>query len=446
MASTLPPKDRYWAVWLAFFVLGVGTLLPWNFFITANKYFEERLAGEVEARGGNSSEGPRPLTPLQRSFSNAMTLCAMLPMLVFTCLTSFLHARVSQRVRVLSGLVAILLLFVVTAALVRVASLDSRPSLFFSITMASIVLINSFGAVLQGSLFGLVGLLPVPYTTALMSGQGIAGVFAALSMISAMISGAQEERDSVFGYFVTACVVTLVAIVAYLSLSHLEFARYYLTPCRDLDGNPGLISPDERDREGLSGVGVMMVEEPSPASRSALKMSVVQVFFKIWPMAICVCLVYTVTLAVFPAVTAGVQSSSQDPTWRRFFVPVWCFLFFNILDWAGRSATAVFMISSSWLPPVLVCARSLFIPLFMLCNASPDSRSLPVLFHHDAAYIVFMILFAFSNGYLASLFVCFGTMRLSGPDSETAGTVMMFFLSLGLALGAASSFVFRALL
>ncbi|CAN0410883.1 unnamed protein product [Lampetra planeri] len=430
MDACVAPETSYWAVWLAFFVLGVGTLLPWNFFITANKYFEERLAGEVEARGGNSSEGPRPLAPLQRSFSNAMTLCAMVPMLVFTCLTSFLHARVPQRVRVLSGLVAILLLFVVTAALVRVASLDSRPSLFFSITMASIVLINSFGAVLQASLFGLVGLLPVPYTTALMSGQGIAGVFAALSMISAMI-WAQEERDSVFGYFVTACVVTLVAIVAYLSLSHLVSSRS---------------RADERDRDGLSGVGVMMVEEPSPASRSALKMSVVQVFFKIWPMAICVCLVYTVTLAVFPAVTAGVQSSSQDPTWRRFFVPVWCFLFFNILDWAGRSATAVFMISSSWLPPVLVCARSLFIPLFMLCNASPDSRSLPVLFHHDAAYIVFMTLFAFSNGYLASLFVCFGTMRLSGPDSETAGTVMMFFLSLGLALGAASSFVFRALL
>lgn len=30
-------------------------------------------------------------------------------------------------------------------------------------------------------------------------------------------------------------------------------------------------------------------------------------------------------------------------------------------------------------------------------------------------------------------------------EAETAGTIMAFFLSLGLALGAASSFIFRAL-
>lgn len=28
---------RYKAVWLIFFVLGLGTLLPWNFFITATQ-------------------------------------------------------------------------------------------------------------------------------------------------------------------------------------------------------------------------------------------------------------------------------------------------------------------------------------------------------------------------------------------------------------------------
>jgi len=37
-------------------------------------------------------------------------------------------------------------------------------------------------------LFGLAGMLPASYTTPIMSGQGLAGTFAALSMICALAS------------------------------------------------------------------------------------------------------------------------------------------------------------------------------------------------------------------------------------------------------------------
>lgn len=46
----------------------------------------------------------------------------------------------------------------------------------------------AFGAVLQGSLFGMAGLLPASYTTPIMSGQGLAGSFAAFAMICAIAS------------------------------------------------------------------------------------------------------------------------------------------------------------------------------------------------------------------------------------------------------------------
>lgn len=55
----------------------------------------------------------------------------------------------------------------------------------------------------------------------------------------------------------------------------------------------------------------------------------------------------------------------------------------------------------------MVAARMVFIPLFMLCNVQPRSH-MPVFFHHDAWYISFIILFSISNGYLASLCMCFG--------------------------------------
>ncbi len=49
----------------------------------------------------------------------------------------------------------------------------------------------AFGAVLQGSLFGLVGMLPQKYSAVFMSGQGLGGTFAALAMIFAIASETQ---------------------------------------------------------------------------------------------------------------------------------------------------------------------------------------------------------------------------------------------------------------
>lgn len=46
----------------------------------------------------------------------------------------------------------------------------------------------AFGAILQSSLFGLAGLLPASYTAPVMSGQGLAGTFAALAMIFSIAS------------------------------------------------------------------------------------------------------------------------------------------------------------------------------------------------------------------------------------------------------------------
>lgn len=54
----------------------------------------------------------------------------------------------------------------------------------------------AFGAIFQGSLFGLAGILPASYTTPIMSGQGLAGTFAALSMICALASMYQTHSHT----------------------------------------------------------------------------------------------------------------------------------------------------------------------------------------------------------------------------------------------------------
>uniref|UniRef100_A0A8C9YU50 Solute carrier family 29 member 1a n=1 Tax=Sander lucioperca TaxID=283035 RepID=A0A8C9YU50_SANLU len=425
MTAINAPRDKYNAVWIIFFILGLGTLLPWNFFMTATMYFTSRLKDPptdlpFNQTANETLEGGDTRNVLESKFNNVMTLCAMVPLLIFTCLNSFLHQRIPQKFRISGSLVVILVVFLLTAVLVKV---DVAPLPFFTITMIKIICINSFGAILQGSLFGLAGILPASYTTPIMSGQGLAGTFAAFSMICALASGSALQ-DSAFGYFITACVVILLAIMSYFVLPRMRGVCF-----------------SESSAEKRPVVS-LMEDEAKPT------VSVVNIFKQIWVMALSVCFIFTVTIGTFPAVTVEVESTvAAGGAWGTYFIPVSCFLLFNLMDWAGRSLTAVCMWpgkDSMWLP-VLVGLRVVFVPLFMLCNVQPRNY-LPVLFGHDAWYIVFMIFFSFSNGYLASLCMCFGPKKVSQHEAETAGAIMAFFLSLGLALGAAVSFAFRAMI
>lgn len=437
MTAVNAPRDRYNAVWIIFFILGLGTLLPWNFFMTATLYFTKRLE-ETNGEVNQTANGTEIRSVLQSKFNNVMTLCAMVPLLIFTCLNSFIHQRIPQKLRISGSLSVILVVFLITAVLVKV---EMEPLSFFTLTMIKIICINSFGAILQGSLFGLAGMLPASYTTPIMSGQGLAGAFAAFSMICALASGSELE-DSAFGYFITACVVILLAIVSYLALPRMEFFQYYSESNRsrsstDEENKMDLLKPEGQaeKRPVLS----LTEEESKPT------ISVFAIFKQIWVMALSVCFVFIITIGIFPAVTVEVTSTIPDSgAWEKYFIPVSCFLLFNVMDWVGRSLTAVCMWpgkDSIWLP-ILVIARVVFVPLFILCNVQPRSF-LPVVFSHDAWYIIFMIFFSFSNGYLASLCMCFGPKKVSQHEAETAGAIMAFFLSLGLAVGAALSFGFR---
>uniref|UniRef100_A0A8C6UR11 Solute carrier family 29 member 1a n=1 Tax=Neogobius melanostomus TaxID=47308 RepID=A0A8C6UR11_9GOBI len=433
MTALNAPRDKYNAVWLIFFILGLGTLLPWNFFMTASAYFTSRLKDPTIAAfnqsGNGTADSGDKRSVLESKFNNVMTLCAMVPLLIFTCLNSFIHQRVPQKYRISGSLVVIFVVFLITAIVVKV---HMEPMSFFTITMIKIICINSFGAILQGSLFGLAGILPATYTTPIMSGQGLAGTFAAFSMICALTSRSALQ-DSAFGYFITACAVILVAIMSYVVLPKMEFFQYYT------ESNGSHPSADEENKMDLLKKGT--------DKNIAQKFFACSLSRQIWVMALSVCFIFTVTIGTFPAVTVDVKSTiAEGGAWETYFIPVSCFLLFNLMDWAGRSLTAFCMWpgkDSMWLP-ILVVLRIVFIPLFILCNVQPRSN-LPVLFYHDAWYIIFMIFFSASNGYLASLCMCFGPKKVAQHEAETAGAIMAFFLSLGLALGAAISFVFRAI-
>ncbi|XP_029986910.1 equilibrative nucleoside transporter 2-like [Sphaeramia orbicularis] len=420
-----PPVD-HGQVSLIIFILGLGTLLPWNFFMTASQYFNERLMVSPHNVTSNSTSGS---TTKNYNYDSWMALLSQLPLLLFTLLNSFLYQWVRERIRVAFSMIAIFLLFSLTACLVRVEML---PDTFFNVTMATIWFINSFSAVLQGSLFGVVGLFPPRYSTLFMSGQGLAGIFAAIAMLCSILSNA-EKSSAALGYFITPCVATLGTLFCYLLLPHLDFARFYLNRSQSVEVGT--------KQELLSSTDKKLLDKEKEAEESQERSSVLAVFKKIWLMALCVTCVFAITLSVFPVITVRVQTVYKENTaWNKVFTCVCCFIVFNVMDLVGRSAPSIGQWPSkdSRLFPVAVFSRLIFIPLLMLCNVK-DSKV--VIFSHDVAFVVIMSLFSFSNGYLASLCMSYAPQFVRFKDCETAGTLMTFFLVLGLAVGASFSFL-----
>ncbi|XP_053304365.1 equilibrative nucleoside transporter 2 [Spea bombifrons] len=456
------PNDKYCMVAVIFFILGLGTLLPWNFFITAIPYFQYRLQPENTfvntsdlSENGTSSEGARSSGD-EFNFSNWMTLLAQLPLLLCTLLNSFLYPCIPERVRIAGSMLAILFLFIVTAVLVTV---QMSPQSFFDVTMATIWFINAFCAILQGSLFGLLALFPQKYSSMLLSGQGMAGTLAPLAMLLSMSSGT-DVRTTALGYFIAPCFGTFISIACYLLLSRLEFAQYHISKSNakssqnyEVDTDAELLQKGTEkevngDAEGQKKAVLLLKEaESGVAGEEKPKVSICVVLKKIWVMALTLVIGFTVTLSVYPAITANVESNTENKTWRKFFNPVCCFLIFNIMDWIGRSITSYTLWPGpdcKYLP-LLACCRVIFIPLFMLCNIT-NRNYLTTIFSHDAWFVIFMILFSVSNGYCISLPMCLAPKKVEQHEGEITGAIMTFFLALGLSLGAALSFVFKALL
>ena len=155
--------------------------------------------------------------------------------------------------------------------------------------------------------------------------------------------------------------------------------------------------------------------------------------------AFAVCMVFVVTLSVFPGATSEIVSSRKCERGRsRFFAGdvfvMFSFVSFNAFDLLGRVATGLALVlPSEWLPAASV-SRLMFVPLFLACR-SENSR-FPNWFPADVFPLVLMPLFAFTNGYVGSL-----SMMAGSQKGAWAGTAMVLFLNAGLLAGSLLSFV-----
>lgn len=433
------PEDKFNLVYLIFGWLGIGTLLPWNFFITVTAYWDAKWQDPNQVSGGAGNVIER--NELQTNWGSNMAMASMIPNVTFLLLNAVFGHHFRTTPRLLVSLIFVILLFGATCAMTKIDT-DEYQYEFYIGTLVSCVLININSAIFQGGLLGLAGKFPAEYMGIVFSGQAIGGIFASVTNVIVILLGV-PPADAAFWCFLTAVIFLAIALVVFVIATRSEFFQHFL------DENKVVEAGDEE----LSGKFLQ-----SDVTYKPKKPNPCQVLGRISVYAASVYLIFTVTLACFPAITAMVISHTiteeeGDNDWgTKFFIPVCCFVLFNVGDWLGRFLGERLGWPKPgrfgmWFTFVLSLLRIGFVPLFIFCNVNPTQRNMThVVFDSDYYYIGFMALFSLSNGYLSQICMMSAPQLVKGAEAQTAGSLMVALLGLGLGSGALVSYPVKFLL
>ncbi|CAL7934532.1 unnamed protein product [Xylocopa violacea] len=418
------PFDKYNLAYFAFYLLGINTLIPWSFFMTADDYwmykFREIHENSTKRDNYTHLENLEKKTDLQASFTSYLSVASALPNTLFLIVNAFISKRVSLRVRMVSSQCTILLLFILTTMFVKIDT-DKWQGIFVIITLTTVAFVNAASAIFGGSLMGIVGRFSPKYITAMSSGQALGGIFTAITEICSLWIGASPVISGLV-YFIIGDVILFLSLIAYVMLERAAFFKHHMV--EKLPGN------EEAD---YSITGEVTFPQGTTISYT-------RIIKRIWYLGISIFLVFCITISVCPSVTVLVESQykGNGHAWNDiYFIPVVTYLVFSCGDYAGRILSGIFQWPKNkpWQVMLLSLMRAMFIPAFLFCNAQPRHH-LPVYIHSDIYYILLTIAFAISNGYLCNLAFILTPTVVDSQEKEVASAMMGAFLGMGLATGA----------
>jgi len=442
------PEDKFKFVYIIFYWLGIGTLLPWNMFISVVAYWDYKFRTVVEdvsiedANAANATAVVDDKNELQKAWNGYLAAASMVPNVTFLILNAFFGHRLKTQPRLIVSLILVIVAFTFTSIMVQVDT-DTWQKDFLIVTLVSVVFININSAIFQGGILGVAGKFPPAYMGAVFSGQAVGGIFASGCNVVFLALGATAVQSGFF-CFLTSVVFLLTALLGYFFVTRSEFYKHYLGE-----------QQQEPDKEKKPEDSKLLEKENTGDSPTIpVKVNPFRVLIQISPYAAAVFLCFAVTLSCFPAITVRVVSTlPKDSAWAStFYLPVACFLLFNIGDYLGRFLAGLIQWPKpsklgSYLTLLFAILRFIFLPLFLFCNIprSEDSIS-PTLFESDTAYIVIMMLFSISNGYVGTICMMSGPQMVDGEEAGTAASMLVACLGLGLGTGSFLSNFFPMLI
>lgn len=439
------PHDKKRRVQWAFMLMGITTLLPWNFLITPMNYWNYKFRNIT----ANDTDGPddpsghvHSKTELQTYFASCLSIASNVPFVFMLILLTTIDQRISQDFRTILGLIGISVLFIFTTILVDVNT-DAFQVAFFKLTLATVVVLSCFSAVLQGAFVSTAACFPSRNILAYTTGQSLAGLLAVIAQLIIM-SGPVTPTQSGLYFFLTADLILIITLIVYLTLPRFEYFSFWSKKVLSSE-SPSI--PDSGESSQSSSNEASSSSAQSGSSSSSV--SIAQAFTATKWHAITIFNVYAMTMAVFPPLTVLVNPvhPNRSPWSGRFFTPVTNFLIFSLADFMGRAVSKRIPLPLDW--PIFMAslsfARWLLVPLLMLCNAHPR-KYLPVVFENDTIFIFLVLFTGLSHGYLFINAVVNGPEYVAPWIRPKVGYVSVLMLGLAVATGSLASYLVLLLL
>lgn len=150
---------------------------------------------------------------------------------------------------------------------------------------------------MSGGLFGIAGQFPSEYVTAIMSGQALGGIFAAVSEIISLTFGA-APKTTAFVYFNIGNFTLIISLILYIVMSKTIFFKFYTFSSVAITKSTNSDDVVVRSSEPVFGT----------------------ILSKIWLYGFAEWFVFVTTLSVYPSVTVLINSQSKGHVWNGEFL------------------------------------------------------------------------------------------------------------------------------
>ncbi|PAV75108.1 hypothetical protein WR25_05465 [Diploscapter pachys] len=402
-------EDSNCVVYLIVLLHGLGTLLPWNCFLTiaVDYYTNYKMMESVEDPVTHETKlVPSKYAP---DFITYMGIAAQLPNLLLNFVNIFIQTKGDITRRISFSLIIIAAVVAFTMAFINIDT-STWVLGFFVLTLTSIAVLNAANGIYQNSIFGMVSDFPFRYVNAVIIGNNLCGTLVAL-LSMACVALTNNIRQQAYAYF---GISLFTLVICFFSFFILRKRRYFIH----------YVQKGNRQRE------LEMENRGKVTSKDYF-----EAFKQAYPMLINVFLVFFVTLTIFPKLMLGVQSTSD--VFGKWWISLSIFLLFNLFAFIGSMLAGFVQFPGPEYLWLCTWPRLLFIPFITFCNYIPATRTLPVLISNDWIYMGGMVLMSVSSGYFSSLAMMY-TPRIVHPSKQRiAGMMAGFFLILGIVLGLA---------